>query len=185
MAAEHVCGWWGEAGWAGCAVAPAHGAAVGLAAACTGSSGCSEQSPPRSPHRVRPALPPFPRTTDVGSCREEVASCSERAYESLSVADAASVLMLGGEAEVEAYAREVRSAGRPGEVTDCWRVRWQELLVRNREQRGLSRRATLTPHVRLAPCSTAGRCLAGASPSTSAVTAPTAVPTEPRRQRWT
>ncbi|PSC75509.1 26S proteasome non-ATPase regulatory subunit 8-like protein A [Micractinium conductrix] len=38
--------------------------------------------------------------------REEVASCSERAYESLSVADAASVLMLGGEAEVEAYARE-------------------------------------------------------------------------------
>ncbi|KAL4425703.1 hypothetical protein ABPG75_009719 [Micractinium tetrahymenae] len=38
--------------------------------------------------------------------RDEVASCSERAYESLSVADAVGLLMLGSEAEVEAYARE-------------------------------------------------------------------------------
>lgn len=38
--------------------------------------------------------------------REEVASCSARAYESLAVSDAVGLLMLGSEAEVEAYARE-------------------------------------------------------------------------------
>ncbi len=43
----------------------------------------------------------------VCPCRDEVASCSERAYESLSVSDAVDLLMLGSEAEVEAYARQV------------------------------------------------------------------------------
>ncbi|KAL4445895.1 hypothetical protein ABPG77_009094 [Micractinium sp. CCAP 211/92] len=38
--------------------------------------------------------------------RDEVASCSERAYESLSVSDAVGLLMLGSKAEVEAYARQ-------------------------------------------------------------------------------
>ena len=40
-------------------------------------------------------------------CREEVASCSERAYNSLSVADAAAMMMLGSEAEVVEFAAEV------------------------------------------------------------------------------
>ncbi|EFN57735.1 hypothetical protein CHLNCDRAFT_142990 [Chlorella variabilis] len=38
--------------------------------------------------------------------REEVASCSERAYNSLSVADAAAMMMLGSEAEVVEFAAE-------------------------------------------------------------------------------
>ena len=36
-----------------------------------------------------------------------MASCSERAYASLTVADAQSLMMLGSEAEVVAYAQEV------------------------------------------------------------------------------
>lgn len=41
--------------------------------------------------------------------RDEVASCSERAYASLTVADAQALLMLGSQAEAEAYAKQVRS----------------------------------------------------------------------------
>lgn len=56
---------------------------------------------------------------------DEVASCSERAYESLSVSDAVGLLMLGSEAEVEAYAREVRAGAwrevaRAPDCPHCW-----------------------------------------------------------------
>ena len=43
--------------------------------------------------------------------REEVASCSERAYAKLPVAAAAKMLMLGSEAEVAEYAKKVRKRG--------------------------------------------------------------------------
>lgn len=43
----------------------------------------------------------------VRACREEVASCSEKAYERLRVTDAARMLMLGSEAEVRSYAQQV------------------------------------------------------------------------------
>ena len=46
--------------------------------------------------------------------RDEVASCSERAYASLTLADAQALLMLGSQAEAEAYAKQVRAGGRQG-----------------------------------------------------------------------
>ena len=44
--------------------------------------------------------------------RDEVASCSECAYASLTLADAQALLMLGSQAEAEAYAKQVGRVGR-------------------------------------------------------------------------
>ena len=45
----------------------------------------------------------------VDTVREEIATCSEKAYASISAAELQSMLMLGSEAELREYADEVRA----------------------------------------------------------------------------
>ncbi len=44
----------------------------------------------------------------VLGCREEIAGCSERAYESLSVADARKLMLFGSDQEATQFATEAR-----------------------------------------------------------------------------
>lgn len=43
-------------------------------------------------------------------CREEIADCSERAYSSLSMADAKNLMMFSSDKEALSYAQEVSTA---------------------------------------------------------------------------
>ena len=54
--------------------------------------------------RLPPSPPPLPHP----SCRDEIASCSEKAYARLRVADAQKMMMLDNEAAVRDFAGKVR-----------------------------------------------------------------------------
>lgn len=151
---------------------------------------------PQQPHwQGRQRCTPRPRTRRVvlllpDACRDEVASCSERAYESLSLSDAVGLLMLGSEAEVEAYAREVRAGSVEWwlradlfglAASPCLGKTWQ--LAQS-----ALHPAALPPHTATAtpPCSMAGRWQAGASlssPQAAGMVAATALRVVPRLRR--
>lgn len=79
---------------------------------CRGTSSSSPQT-----QLPRPEFAFFVSTL-VGTVRNEIASCDERAYSTLPLRDAQTLLFFDSEAEVRAFAQEVSCAAR-GCILPC------------------------------------------------------------------